>query len=315
MKVDSIGALIWSKIYGGANTEDMGSLQPTSDGGYILAGTTNSFGAGGNDIYLIRTGVNGDTLWTKCIGGPNADNGNFAQQTFDGEFVVAGTTIISGYYPSAYFIKTDPNGNLVWTKTFDFGTYEDYAYYVQQTNDSGYVITGGANTDYNYACTFLIKTDVNGDTLWTKRYVTPNFVGVLICGKSVKQISNGDYILLAGTNYTSFGYSGIYLIKTNNNGDTIWTKHYDYYELIAKAIYPTLDGGYIIAGYSDDTPVASYIFLVKTNSTGDTLWTKQYETNSSTWEYAYDVISTADSGYALVGNIYTLWWSIFFKNR
>jgi hypothetical protein len=199
-KCDANCYTVWEKTCGAGVGK---SVKQTSDKGYIIAGYTNSFGAGGYDIYLIKTDENGDSLWTKTYGGRGDDYGNSVQQTTDRGYIVAGyTNSIGAGGSDVYLIKTDANGDIIWTKTYG-GSNDDGGNSVQQTSDAGYIIAG-----WTHGGIYLIKTDAIGDTVWTKTYAGGK-------GNSVQQTSDGGYII-AGS------YGGeVYLIKTDVNGDTI----------------------------------------------------------------------------------------------
>jgi uncharacterized repeat protein (TIGR02543 family) len=216
IKTDASGNTLWTKTFGGTNGDLAQAVQQTTDGGYIVAGFTKSFGAGNWDAYLIKTDASGNTLWTKTFGGTGDDQAYAVQQTTDGGYIVAGLTnysdAISG---DAFLIKTDANGNTLWTKTFG-GTNHDYIYGVQQTTDGGYIVAGltlsfGAGASDVY----LIKTDANGNILWTKTFGGTNND----YAHAVQQTTDGGYIV-AGITY-SFGAIGgdVYLIKTDASGN------------------------------------------------------------------------------------------------
>ena len=155
--------ITFQKTYGGAQDDEFYSVQQTIDGGYILLGRTKSFGAGGNDVYLVKTDSLGDTLWTKTYGGTGSDVGNEVQQTTDSGFIIIGFTNSSG--PTmVYLIKTDINGNTLWSKTYKPGV-SGGGSSVKQTFDGGYILSCSGGT---YGTGFLIKTNALGDTLWTK---------------------------------------------------------------------------------------------------------------------------------------------------
>jgi hypothetical protein len=289
---------LWTKTYGGADNDYGWSAKQTSDGSFIITGHTYSFGAGGYDVYLIKTNSSGDTLWTKTYGGANNDYGYSVQQTSDGGYIIAGHTGSFGAGgDNVYLIKADSSGDTLWTKTYG-GAGSDHGYSVQQTSDGGYIIAGltesfGAGSVDIY----LIKADSSGDTLWTKTYGGASYD----YGWSVQQTSDGGYIT---TGYTrSFGAGGddIYLIKADSSGDTLWTKTYggtggDH----GSSVQQTSDGGYIIAGgtYSFGAGNAD-VYLIKADSSGDTLWTKTYGGTSS--DFGRSVQQISDGEYIIAG--------------
>jgi hypothetical protein len=123
------------KAYGGKNVVDARFFQQTSDGGYIVAGYTNSFGAGELDIFLIKTDAKGNVQWAKTYGGTNFDNAYSVQQTSDGGYIVVGYTASFGAGESDIFlIETDAKGNIQWAKTYR-GQDDDCASSVRQTAD------------------------------------------------------------------------------------------------------------------------------------------------------------------------------------
>ena len=158
------GQIGWTKTYGGSYNDCGWSVQQTEDGGYIIAGGTQSFGAGGDDIYLIKTNVYGDVEWTKTYGGSNGDCSFSVQQTSDGGYIIAGgTTSFGAGYVDVYLIKTDAYGDIEWTKTYG-GSDEDNGWSVQQTEDGGYIIAGGTQSfGAGYCDVYLIKTDAYGN--------------------------------------------------------------------------------------------------------------------------------------------------------
>ncbi|MCH7761882.1 hypothetical protein IIA15_10870, partial [candidate division TA06 bacterium] len=137
--VSSPAQITFERTYGGGARDEGYSVQQTSDGGYIIAGLTWSFGSGRDDVYLIKTDSLGDTLWTRTFGGTNSDGGRSVQQTLDGGYIITGFTNSFGVGGiDVYLIKTDSLGDTLWTKTYG-GDYNDGGYSVQQTLDKGYI--------------------------------------------------------------------------------------------------------------------------------------------------------------------------------
>ena len=113
---------IWTKTFGGINSEFGYSVQQTTDGGYIIGGLTQSFGNGSSDFWLIKTDVNGDSSWTKTFGGSEHDKAYSVKQTTDNGYIIGG----SGFFnDDVWLIKTDTNGDSLWTKTFGGSEYEE----------------------------------------------------------------------------------------------------------------------------------------------------------------------------------------------
>lgn len=297
IKTNSRGDTLWAKTYGGSLTDVGLSVQQTAEHGYIIAGFTNSYGAGMEDVYLIRTDSIGTSLWEKTYGGTNYEDGLSIQKTADCGYIIVGYAESYGAgLGDVYLIKTDSLGDTLWTKTYG-GIEYDIGCSVQQTNDGGYIITGQT---YSYGAgwddVYLIKTDSFGDTLWTKTYGTSDCE----IGISVIQCDNGDYII-AGNRANVGEPEDLYLIKTDSLGGILWTKIYGGASSeTGISIQLTNDSGYIIAGYTGSYGAGlEDVYLIKIDSFGDTLWTKTYGGNLQDW--GYSVRQTSDGGYIIVG--------------
>jgi Secretion system C-terminal sorting domain len=223
LRIDSVGEVLWTKTYGNSGGDFLRSIDFTPDLGFIMVAETNSFGAGGTDIYVVRTDAQGDTLWTRTFGGAGDDYGNSIRMTNDQAYIIAGNTRSFGQFQlNALLMKIDDHGEVLWAKTYG-GEDEDFANSVEPTADGGYIVTGGTKSfamggicDLLCNDVYLIKTDENGDTLWTKAYGSLNEER----GWSVRETSDGGYAI-AGIS-TGFGAGGedFYFIKTDADGNT-----------------------------------------------------------------------------------------------
>ncbi len=143
LRTDSSGDTLWTRTYGSPNGDEHAfDILLAPDSGYIIVGTTESFGSGPYDVYVLRTEADGDTLWARWFGGTSADNGQAAYQTNDGNIVIVGSTYSYGFGESdVYLLKIDMDGDLLWYTTFG-GVYHDFGNTVRQTSDDEYIIAG-----------------------------------------------------------------------------------------------------------------------------------------------------------------------------
>jgi len=294
VKTDSQGDTLWTRTYGGSGADVARSVQQTTDGGYVMAGWTTSFGAGYDDFYLVKTDAQGDTLWTRTYGGPGAEGAYSVQQTADGGYIIAG----NGGGVVFYVVKTDESGNMIWTHTYDEGSWGCQAYSVQQTADGGYIVVGTACEEWDHYI-FVVKTNSSGDTLWTRTYGET----MEDYGHSVQQTAEGGYIIAGRTGIEGWD---VYLVKTDSSGDTLWTRVYDgqpgddWASDWAHSVQQTTDGGYIVAGVTESVVQwVADMYLVRTDANGDTLWARTYGGSSD--DCAYSVQQTMDGGYVAAG--------------
>lgn len=249
IRIDNTGKKLWSKTFGGNGGDYAQSIEPTSDGGYVLAGVTKGFSAGGFDIWLIKIDSNGNKKWDKTFGGNKEDFSYSARETLDGGYIIVGYTSSYGAGKrDVWLIKTDSQGNKKWDKTFG-GINSDMAYAVQQTPDGGYVVAGSTESfGAGEIDAWLIKTDSKGEELWNKTF-GGNGVDMF---RSLQKANDGGYILAGITDSRGAGDNDIWLIKTDSKGKEVWNKTYggvgrEYPPSIQK----TSDGGYILAGSTD----------------------------------------------------------------
>ena len=306
LKLDSIGNFVWEQFFGGVNSEGGFSVQQTSDSGYVIAGYTNSTGAGGYDFYLVKTDSLGNSLGARTYGGVGDEYCYSVQQTPDKGYILVGSTTSYGAGSSdVYLVKTSQTGNIQWDTTYG-GTEADVGYCVDQTADGGYIVVGSAYSPSNYDDVYLIKTDASGNVLGDSTYG-----GALgDWGYSVQQTLDQGYII-AGTT-VSFGANNVYLIKTDFFGQVQWDNVYGSGNNFDKgySVEQTSDSGYVVAGYTWDGVSSTFdLYIVKTNSLGDIQWTKTVPAfgGFSGEDYRFSIKETSDSGYVVAGwtnNIY-----------
>jgi predicted secreted protein len=271
VKTDSAGNMLWNKTYGGTGDDEAYSLVQTGDGGYALAGYTNSFGAGGYDFWLVKTDATGNMQWNKTYGGTGDDEGGFLVQTADGGYALTGlTTSFGAGIADFWLVKTNASGNMQWNKTYG-GTGADDPSMLVQTGDGGYALIGITNSFGAGGWDFwLVKTNATGNMQWNKTY---GGTGDEVANCLV-QTADGGYALTGLTTSFGAGIADFWLVKTDASGNMQWNKTYggtgddEAYSLIQ-----TRDGGYALAGYTNSFGAGGYDFwLVKTDVESGLAW-------------------------------------------
>jgi hypothetical protein len=275
LRTNSNGDTLWTKTYGGDGDEYGYSLKKTDDGGFILAGKTNSFVAGGFDFYVIRINSIGDTLWTRTFGGINNDICWSIDTTEDGGFVLAGEKNAFPLSSDVWVIKTDSMGLIVWEKIFGTSN-PDYVFSISSANNgnlslAGYFYVGFNSGGFN---AWLFEINAFGDSLWSHFYggdYTERFYSHTIT-------SDQGYICV-GYLLPSLGdYPDLYLVKTDSLGNEQWSQTLDYDNDgdIGYSVQQTTDGGYIITGEARPFDGVPEAWIVRTDSIGNILWDKLF---------------------------------------
>jgi len=204
LKTDSLGNVLWQRYFGGINIDRFYSVTETPDSGLVMAGYTNSLGAGGYDMLVVKTNKLGVVEWEKYYGGSNWDFAYSICSTNDGGYAIAGGTYTFGKgNEDFYLVKVDALGDTLWTKTYG-GNNEDEAKSIKQTSDGGLIIAGHTKSFGDIESDFyIVKTNDMGDTTWTYTYhgaqadyaydvIEDNTGSFLVAGKS-KSIGNGNF--------------------------------------------------------------------------------------------------------------------------
>ncbi len=271
LRADSAGNIIWSKVYGGSQQEYFLSAVQTTDGGFIAAGNTMSYGAGSSDIFIVRTNASGDTLWTRIMGGAAFDEATCIIQTADGGFALCGRS--SSFTPAnteAFLFKLNQNGDTTWTVQYgNFGAEE--AHVVKQTYDGGYVVFGNATSFGNDYEVYLNHFDMNGNLQWSKLYGGPKtdaiYGGIITSDSGFAMCGFTDSY---GEGHRGTDSSNYFLIRTNMTGDTLWTHSYGGDKVDESfGIVQADDGGFAVLGFSGSFGDSIEAYLVKTDNYGN----------------------------------------------
>lgn len=301
IKTDVAGDTIWTKTFGGLSNDVAAAVAQTNDGGFVITGYTLSFGAGTEDVFLIRTDMNGNMLWSKTYGNSlEKERGRSILICNDGGFIIVGSiNQFSEATYDMYVLKTDANGVLTWAKKIGGAGY-DSADEAVQTAGGAYTIMGNTRSfGAGFTDIFLVQLSVNGDLLWSNTYGN---TGDDI-GHSFQQTTDGGYIITGFTNHPSpLTYSAVYLIKTDAIGYVAWSKIYEaeYYNE-GFSVRQVSDGGYVVCGGVTQAAgsITSEIYLIKANVNGDPVWSKTF--GGTKEDYGYSVMQTVDGGYIVAG--------------
>lgn len=248
-------------MIGGAGSDYAWSVQQTRDGGFILAGGTESYGAGSYDVYLIKMDGAGNVIWEKTYGGAASDSAYAVLQLAGGGYLIAGNAESFGAGdPDVYLLKTDSEGEIIWQKTYG-GSGSDYGWSLLDALDGGYIIAGEkevAGEQGGRFAAYLLKVDPEGNKMWENTYgynSASSFYGAAPAG--------GGYVL-AGKIESAGGYD-LYAVKTDQQGSAEWEKTVAGTGInSAYAAAQTRGGGLVLAGKkSIEKSAASEILMLK----------------------------------------------------
>lgn len=320
------------KYFGGSKTDRGSSINKTSDGGYIITGSTfsndgdfnNQFN-GGIDIIVLKLNSNLEKQWIKTFGGSSIDIGSSVIESQDGGYTITGRTAsTNGDFSNRtrndfdiFVLKLDLNGNKVWTKTFG-GANGALGYAIIQTQDGGYAVTGisySNSGDFNglrkgEAYTYLLKLNSSGEKQWIK-----SFGGSKVeIGNSIVPSQDGGYVITGITTSNDGDFNGmnkgtgnVFVIKTSSTGQKEWVKTFGgSNEDEGYSIYSCLDGGFVLTGKAtsldgdfNDNKGVSDVFVIKIDSRGEKEWIRSF--GGTNGEIAYSIIQTENGGYILTG--------------
>ncbi len=329
----------WQNMIGGWMEDYLYSIQQTTDGGYILAGASNSPISGDktetsngpdNDYWIVKTDSAGNIQWQNTINAIGPDELTFIQQTSDGGYILGGysdsylaldKTEWSQGLNDYWIVKTDSAGNIQWQNTIGGGS-EDILYSIQQTFDGGYILGGysysgisgdkteNSNGGYDY---WIVKTNSTGIIQW-QNTIGGSYTDYLF---SIQQTIDGGYILggysqsdISGDKTeNSNGSFDYWIVKTDTSGNILWQNTIGgsgWDEL--HCIHQTTDGGYILGGYSNSNISGDKMensiglndyWIIKTDGTGNIQW--QNTIGGSLDDKLYSIQQTSDGGYILGG--------------
>lgn len=285
-------AVEWTKTFAGRQTAHGYCVQQGSDGGYVVAGQTDSL-TENVEFYLVKTDSGGGTEWARTFGGGGSIAAQSMQQTVDGGFILAGMGDLStsGFF-HGWLLKADSLGNTAWQGPIGDSVPLD-GYSVVQATDGGYAVACLMCVRDADSALFLVEFDSLGNRTWERRYPTIGYPSWWDDVVQVRPTADKGYILAAQT-----------LLKTDSLGNQQWLRTYGGVTG-ANSVVQTSDGGYAATGPGDDPQgkAKHCIFLSKTDAQGNLQWMSKYA--QSSFSRGYWIEQTSDGGYVIAGSIRT----------
>jgi hypothetical protein len=248
LKLTSNGNIEWQYAYGGSDMDFPYSVQITSDGGYIVAGTTYSFGAGDSDFWILKLTSSGKIEWQKTYGGPQDERAKSILLTEDGGYIVSGNTGSFGAGESDYWIlKLTSSGDIEWQRTYGGSLSEYPSRTFDRTSDGGYIVAGWTSGSFGEenGGLWILKLTSSGDIKWQRTYSG----SLADWGGQIQETSDGGYIVSALTESFGAGFWSGWILKLNAKGNIEWQHTYGGNNMDQIAyIQEISDGGYIVGG-------------------------------------------------------------------
>ena len=300
--------LVWRHHYGGGDGDWSESIVETPDSGFIVVGTTESFGMGGADLWLFKIDRNGTLIWDKAYGGAEWDYGYSIKRVETGGYIVAGNTrsFDRGVIDEIdyWLLRIDENGDTLWTRTFGDSADYEIANCVDVCADGGFLITGRYSPgDWAqfWINVFVVRTDADGNLIWS-RYYGSRENGKFNMGFSGLETIDSEY-MIAGTfsDFSGEYTSDILVLRLDQNGDSLWAFNYidpqDMEQANSIIELPNMD--YVIAGVSDRGRNEDGV-LMQIRYDGQVNWVTYFDRSHN--DEFHNVNVTSDNGLITTGS-------------
>lgn len=287
--------------YGGNGDEELFSVIATSDSGYMMIGTTTTLSSGDKDMYLAKTDLNGNLLWSKAIGGAAIDGGFDLIETADHNCIAVGFSrsynFTNGH--EIFVVKTDLSGNILWQKTFGDINNDCAKRIILSADGNGYILTGGTNGANIQLgnMIYVVKMSSDGDSVWTRTY-DGNAIEI---GASVCNDFN-NHMMVLGSSDLSSTIDDLFLIYLDANGDSVWTKTIGgAMGERAGEIIPLPGNNFVAANTTKSfgDPNGD-ILLFKISDTGVLMWQKVIDSGNA--ETGTSILLTSDNHLMVAGS-------------
>ena len=336
LKFSSDDTLQWSKTFGGSEDDRGAEVIATNDGGFAILGYSKSSDGnvyennGDQDFWIVKISANGDISWQKSFGFSGADTGYAITETNDNGFLLTGVLDVSASGGQGnksvqkhaggdvWVIKLDESGNKQWQNYYG-GTFTDTPFGVTKTNDNGFLICASSDSnDFNISNNkgqydfWIFKIDANGTLFWEK-----NFGGSEIEEpRDICKTNDGNFMIVGDTRsndkdvFKNNGAADLWVVKINTDGNLLWEKTFGGSSFDAgRAIFPSLNGGFIIAGNSRSENAnfnnlgQNDGWILKIDDAGNQIWQQFY--GGSENDFLNDIIEMPDNSIIAIGESYS----------
>lgn len=298
VRTNSQGDSLWCRNYGGSGSENCNDVLATSDGSFLLAGTTTSFGSGGYDFWLLKIDSMGDSLWSRTYGGSGGEFCYAIRNTYDGGYALVGSTNSFGAGGADFWlVLTNGSGDSLLSETFG-STGDEVCRDVCLTPEPGYLLIGSTDSfGSGDDDVWVVSVDSDAFIFWDLTIGTSSYES----GVSVVATQDSSFAVLAQASSPSGSGSDVLLLKVSYWGDSIWSSRIagltSYWP---RAFSRAADGGYVVAGNHALSGGLGYdYFLLKLSEMGDSLWCDTYDRELIDW--CFDVELCSDDSYILAG--------------
>jgi tetratricopeptide (TPR) repeat protein len=314
VKINSSGSVLWEKNYGGKEEEQGCSLVELADGGFILAGYSDtaddSDSPSNKNIYLVRCDASGNKIWDKHIGSSQTiEEAKAIMATKDGNFFVLGNSMNLNTKPNEepnndiILLKINEKGELLWQKSYGTASNDEANGFT--STEEGLVIVG-ATEDKGRWDMYLLALDDQGNELWSKIHGG----GEKDTGNDIIRDRDGNFIVSGLTySYATSGSHDLWAIKLSPKGERIWSKVFGGLSVDeGLALIETTEGNYVLVGYSEDFERDEYgenislerlnVFLIQLTPNGSLVWQRSFGGERD--QRGFDLVQT-QSGFLVVG--------------
>jgi len=298
LRLDEAGNVVWDHTYGGAQGDSASSIVALADGGFAVAGSTDSKGAGDGDMWVLRLDEAGNVVWDHTYGGAESDYARSIVALADGGFAVAGVNSSKGAGDDdMWVLRLDEAGNVVWDHTYG-GVEGDWAGSIVALADGGFAVAGNTHSKgAGDKDMWVLRLDEAGNVVWDR-----TFGGVgWDYASEIVALADGGFALAGHTSSKGAGDGDMWVLRLDEAGNVVWDRTYGGARRdIASSIVALVDGGLAVAGITRSKGAGNDdMWVLYLDEAGNVVWDRTY--GGAEEDYASEIVALADGGLAVAG--------------